>query len=81
MQRINLTLNNETSLMLDELVKELKMSKTQILTDALKQMHEKKKLEQRKALWIKSFEAFKNDEEFQKEQLELAEAGVGDGII
>ncbi|HEF9131329.1 TPA: hypothetical protein SBV38_001821 [Campylobacter coli] len=81
MQRINLTLNNETSLMLDKLAKELKMSKTQILTDALKQMHESKRIEQRKALWIKSFEAFKNDEEYQKEQLELAEAGVGDGII
>ncbi|EAI2956644.1 hypothetical protein E2806_05350 [Campylobacter jejuni] len=81
MQRINLTLNNETSLMLDKLAKDLKMSKTQILTDALKQMHESKRIEQRKALWIKSFEAFKNDEEHQKEQLELAEAGVGDGII
>ncbi|ARJ53305.1 hypothetical protein FZ832_04860 [Campylobacter jejuni] len=81
MQRINLTLNNETSLMLDKLAKDLKMSKTQILTDALKQMHESKRIEQRKALWIKSFEAFKNDEEYQKEQLELAEAGVGDGII
>ncbi|AHK73608.1 hypothetical protein M8032_001805 [Campylobacter jejuni] len=81
MQRINLTLNNEASLMLDKLAKELKMSKTQILTDALKQMHESKRIEQRKALWIKSFEAFKNDEEYQKEQLELAEAGVGDGII
>ncbi|EAH7052205.1 hypothetical protein [Campylobacter coli] len=81
MQRINLTLNNEVSLMLDKLAKELKMSKTQILTDALKQMHESKRIEQRKALWIKSFEAFKNDEEYQKEQLELAEAGVGDGII
>ncbi|EAH4620295.1 hypothetical protein JYF28_001188 [Campylobacter jejuni] len=81
MQRINLTLNNEASLMLDKLAKELKMSKTQILTDALKQMHESKRIEQRKALWIKSFEAFKNDKEYQKEQLELAEAGVGDGII
>ncbi|EAJ5737239.1 TPA: hypothetical protein R8M29_001747 [Campylobacter coli] len=81
MQRINLTLNNEASLMLDKLAKELKMSKTQILTDALKQMYESKRIEQRKALWIKSFEAFKNDEEYQKEQLELAEAGVGDGII
>ena len=81
MQRMNLTLNNEASLMLDKLAKELKMSKTQILTDALKQMHESKRIEQRKALWIKSFEAFKNDEEYQKEQLELAEAGVGDGII
>ncbi|HEB7570063.1 TPA: hypothetical protein RZK24_001118 [Campylobacter coli] len=81
MQRINLTLNDEASLMLDKLAKELKMSKTQILTDALKQMHESKRIEQRKALWIKSFEAFKNDEEYQKEQLELAEAGVGDGII
>ncbi|HAN0707630.1 TPA: hypothetical protein SHE04_001613 [Campylobacter coli] len=81
MQRINLTLNNEASLMLDKLAKELKMSKTQILTDALKQMHESKRIEQRKALWIKSFEAFKNDEEYQKEQLELAEAGVGDDII
>ncbi|EII8774766.1 hypothetical protein K4889_000008 [Campylobacter coli] len=81
MQRINLTLNNEASLMLDKLAKELKMSKTQILTDALKQMHENKRIEQRKALWIKSLEAFKNDEEYQKEQLELAEAGVGDGII
>lgn len=81
MQRINLTLNNEASLMLDKLAKELKMSKTQILTDALKQMHESKRIERRKALWIKSFEAFKNDEEYQKEQLELAEAGVGDGII
>ncbi|ENJ6150159.1 hypothetical protein AB1Z84_000569 [Campylobacter jejuni] len=81
MQRINLTLNNETSLMLDKLAKDLKMSKTQILTDALKQMHESKRIEQRKALWIKSFEAFKNDEEYQKEQLELAEAGVGDGVI
>ncbi|MDN2792492.1 hypothetical protein PAJ27_01945 [Campylobacter jejuni] len=81
MQRINLTLNNETSLMLDKLAKDLKMSKTQILTDALKQMHESKRIEQRKALWIKSFEAFKNDEEYQKEQLELAEAGVGNGII
>ncbi|EAH8023708.1 TPA: hypothetical protein SB814_001029 [Campylobacter jejuni] len=81
MQRINLTLNNEASLMLDKLAKDLKMSKTQILTDALKQMHESKRIEQRKALWIKSFEAFKNDEEYQKEQLELAEAGVGDGII
>ncbi|HDZ4980760.1 TPA: hypothetical protein RTG09_001483 [Campylobacter jejuni] len=81
MQRINLTLNNEASLMLDKLAKELKMSKTQILTDALKQMHESKRIEQRKALWIKSFEAFKNDEEYQKEQLELVEAGVGDGII
>lgn len=81
MQRINLTLNNEASLMLDKLAKELKMSKTQILTDALKQMHESKRIEQRKALWIKSFEAFKNDEEYQKKQLELAEAGVGDGII
>lgn len=81
MQRINLTINDEAGLMLDELVKELKMSKTQILIDALRQMHEKRKIEQRKALWIKSFEAFKNDEEFQKEQLELAEAGVDDGII
>lgn len=81
MQRINLTLNNEASLMLDKLAKDLKMSKTQILTDALKQMHENKRIEQRKALWIKSFEALKNDEEYQKEQLELAEAGVGDGII
>lgn len=81
MQRINLTLNDEASLMLDKLAKELKMSKTQILTDALKQMHESKRIEQRKALWIKSFEAFKNDEEYQKEQLELAKAGVGDGII
>ena len=81
MQRINLTLNNEASLMLDKLAKELKLSKTQILTDALNQMHESKRIEQRKALWIKSFEAFKNDEEYQKEQLELAEAGVGDGII
>lgn len=35
---------------------------------------------QRKALWIKSFEAFKDDEEFHKEQLELAEVGINDGF-
>ncbi|VEJ53888.1 Uncharacterised protein [Campylobacter insulaenigrae] len=37
-------------------------------------------IKQRKALWIKSFEAFKNDEEINKEQLELAEAGINDGF-
>ncbi|MCV3471503.1 hypothetical protein [Campylobacter sp. CNRCH_2015_0338h] len=37
-------------------------------------------IKQRKALWIKSFEAFKDDEEFHKEQLELAEAGINDGF-
>ncbi|AJD03394.1 hypothetical protein UPTC4110_0849 [Campylobacter lari CCUG 22395] len=35
-------------------------------------------IKQRKVLWIKSFEAFKDDEEFHKEQLELAEAGIND---
>ncbi|AXL29123.1 TPA: hypothetical protein SBD05_001698 [Campylobacter jejuni] len=81
MQRINLTLNNEASLMLDKLAKELKMSKTQILTDALKQMHEKQEIEKVKRLLIMGFKDAENDEEYQKEQLELAEAGVGDGII
>ncbi|AJC87821.1 hypothetical protein [Campylobacter insulaenigrae] len=37
-------------------------------------------IKQRKALWIKSFEAFKDDEEINKEQLELAEAGINDGF-
>ncbi|HEC1774094.1 TPA: hypothetical protein R1721_001674 [Campylobacter lari] len=37
-------------------------------------------IKQRKALWIKSFKAFKDDEEFHKEQLELAEAGINDGF-
>ncbi|EAJ0349262.1 hypothetical protein YZ38_08110 [Campylobacter lari] len=37
-------------------------------------------IKQRKALWIKSFEAFKDDEEFHKEQLELAEVGINDGF-
>ncbi|OEW12960.1 hypothetical protein AJ935_08970 [Campylobacter sp. BCW_6876] len=81
MQRINLTLNNEASLMLDKLAKELKMSKTQILTDALKQMYEKQEIEKVKRLLIMGFKDAENDEEYQKEQLELAEAGVGDGII
>lgn len=81
MQRINLTLNNEASLMLDKLVKDLKMSKTQILTDALKQMYEKQEIEKIKRLLIMGFKDAENDEEYQKEQLELAEAGVGDGII
>ena len=81
MQRINLTLNNEASLMLDKLAKDLKMSKTQILTDALKQMHEKQEIEKVKRLLIMGFKDSDNDEEYQKEQLELAEAGVGDGII
>ena len=81
MQRINLTLNNEASLMLDKLAKDLKMSKTQILTDALKQMHEKQEIEKVKRLLIMGFKDSENDEEYQKEQLELAEAGVGDGII
>ncbi|EAK0344011.1 hypothetical protein YO45_08560 [Campylobacter jejuni] len=81
MQRINLTLNNEASLMLDKLAKDLKMSKTQILTDALKQMHEKQEIEKVKRLLIMGFKDAENDEEYQKEQLELAEAGVGDGII
>lgn len=81
MQRINLRLNDEASVMLDTLAKDLKMSKTQILTCALEQMHEKERIAKRKALWAASFEAFKDDEEFQREQLELAEAGVGDGII
>lgn len=81
MQRLSLRLNDEASVMLDTLVKDLKMSKTQILTCALEQMHEKQYIEKRKALWAASFEAFKDDEEFQREQLELAEAGVDDGII
>ncbi|EOX8372660.1 hypothetical protein ACPWWA_001654 [Campylobacter coli] len=81
MQRINLTLNNEASLMLDKLAKDLKMSKTQILTDALKQMYEKQEIEKIKRLLIMGFKDAENDEEYQKEQLELAEAGVGDGII
>ncbi|ALU99751.1 hypothetical protein CY789_09065 [Campylobacter coli] len=81
MQRINLTLNSEASLMLDKLVKDLKMSKTQILTDALKQMYEKQEIEKIKRLLIMGFKDAENDEEYQKEQLELAEAGVGDGII
>ncbi|WP_257928738.1 hypothetical protein UPTC5044_0837 [Campylobacter lari] len=37
-------------------------------------------IKQRKALWIKSFEAFRDDEEFHKEQLELAEVGINDGF-
>ncbi|EAK0436966.1 hypothetical protein YZ11_05745 [Campylobacter lari] len=37
-------------------------------------------IKQRKALWIKSFEAFRDDEEFYKEQLELAKAGINDGF-
>ncbi|EAK9946325.1 hypothetical protein A0Y81_04320 [Campylobacter lari] len=37
-------------------------------------------IKQRKALWIKSFEAFRDDEEFHKEQLELAKAGINDGF-
>ncbi|MCR8708593.1 hypothetical protein [Campylobacter sp. RM5063] len=37
-------------------------------------------IKQRKVLWIKSFEAFKDDEEFHKEQLELAKAGINDGF-
>lgn len=81
MQRINLTLNSEASLMLDKLVKDLKMSKTQILTDALKQMYEKQEIEKIKRLLIMGFKDAENDEEYQKEQLELAEAGVGVGII
>lgn len=81
MQRINLTLNSEASLMLNKLVKDLKMSKTQILTDALKQMYEKQEIEKIKRLLIMGFKDAENDEEYQKEQLELAEAGVGDGII
>ncbi|EAI4195165.1 hypothetical protein MQX10_001769 [Campylobacter coli] len=81
MQRINLTLNSEASLMLDKLVKDLKMSKTQILTDALKQIYEKQEIEKIKRLLIMGFKDAENDEEYQKEQLELAEAGVGDGII
>ncbi|EIZ1668325.1 hypothetical protein MPL22_001934 [Campylobacter coli] len=81
MQRINLTLNSEASLMLDKLVKDLKMSKTQILTDALKQMYEKQEIEKIKRLLIMGFKDAENDEEYQKEQLELAEAGVSDGII
>ena len=67
--------------MLDKLVKDLKMSKTQILTDALKQMYEKQEIEKIKRLLIMGFKDAENDEEYQKEQLELAEAGVGDGII
>ncbi|MCR2060463.1 hypothetical protein [Campylobacter helveticus] len=81
MPRVNINLSDEASVKLNELVKDLKMSKTQILTHALKEMHEKRRIEIRKALWQKGFDAFKDDEEFQKEQLELAEAGVGDGII
>lgn len=81
MQRVHVTLSDEASVKLNELVKDLKMSKTQILTHALKEMHEKRRIEIRKALWQKGFDAFKDDEEFQKEQLELAEAGVADGII
>lgn len=81
MQRINLTLNNEASLMLDKLAKELKMSKTQILIDALRQMHEKQEIEKTRRLLIAGFKDAEKDEEFQKEQLELAEAGVDDGII
>ncbi|EIA86799.1 hypothetical protein cco7_06477, partial [Campylobacter coli 67-8] len=72
MQRINLTLNSEASLMLDKLVKDLKMSKTQILTDALKQMYEKQEIEKIKRLLIMGFKDAENDEEYQKEQLELA---------
>ncbi|HBK6297246.1 MULTISPECIES: hypothetical protein [Campylobacter] len=37
-------------------------------------------IEQRKVLWEKSFEAFKDDKVHQKEQLELAEAGINDGL-
>ncbi|EAL2029509.1 hypothetical protein CEV87_09085 [Campylobacter jejuni] len=37
-------------------------------------------IEQRKVLWEKSFEAFKDDKVYQKEQLELAEAGINDGL-
>lgn len=81
MPRVNINLSDEVSVKLNELVKDLKMSKTQILTSALEEMHEKKRIEKRKALWQKGFDAFKDDEEFQKEQLELAEAGVSDGII
>ncbi|WP_162843336.1 hypothetical protein [Campylobacter jejuni] len=36
-------------------------------------------IEQRKVLWEKSFEA-KDDKVHQKEQLELAEAGINDGL-
>ncbi|EHM3199054.1 hypothetical protein KGA45_001882 [Campylobacter coli] len=57
------------------------MSKTQILTDALKQMYEKQEIEKIKRLLIMGFKDAENDEEYQKEQLELAEAGVSDGII
>ncbi|EAJ0336217.1 hypothetical protein ACS0H5_001509 [Campylobacter lari] len=37
-------------------------------------------IKQRKALWIKSFEAFKDDKEINKEQLELAEVEINDGF-
>lgn len=37
-------------------------------------------IEQRKVLWEKSFEAFKDDKVYQKEELELAEAGINDGL-
>ncbi|MFG5142157.1 hypothetical protein [Campylobacter lari] len=81
MQRLNLTLNDEVASMLNKLTKDLNMSKTQVISNALEDMYEKKRIEHRQALGIKSFKAFKDDEEFHKEQLELAEAGVGDGII
>ncbi len=37
-------------------------------------------IEQRKLLWVKGFDAFKDDKVYQKEQLELAEAGINDGL-
>ncbi len=78
--RLNIALNDEISLILNNLSKELKMSKTQVIANALLQMHEKAYIEKRKQMWLQGLREAKEDMDYQKEQRELAELGVDDGI-
>ncbi|WP_299548673.1 hypothetical protein [uncultured Helicobacter sp.] len=56
------------------------MSKTQVIANALLQMHEKAYIEKRKQMWLQGLREAKEDMDYQKEQRELAELGVDDGI-
>lgn len=78
--RLNIALNEEVSFILNNLSKELKMSKTQVIANALLQMHEKAYFEKRKQMWLQGLREAKEDVEYQKEQKEWEALGADDGI-
>ena len=80
MQRLNIALNEEIGIILNNLSKEYKISKTQVIINSLLQMQKTFELEKRKSIWMEGFKDIQSDKEYQKEQKELTQVGIDDGI-